>query len=164
MNNLPSMNEQEIREYYAEEANKILRILFKRYNATYYEDENKNIQEILKISRMYRNPEKKLTCKQVVADNLYVRRLVLGESYEELSSFIHLPAKVIKKYEEGKRSVFLHPKEIIEIAITYKYLLPDELRDMFIYGFEFHELVRGSIEFLPDKSSLILCENPFFKK
>lgn len=133
----------------------------KRYEIPDVEDEAEVYQGVIRRSRAFRNPQLMPSCEAVVADNLYLRRVVLGYSYEEVAQVTQIPVRVIKKYEKGKRRILLHLPELVRIAIYYLYP-PEEFQELFLYGAVFHDLFEGE-PFVPDKSTLNFCRTPFFK-
>lgn len=98
-------NEELSPEFLAEIEN-IIKVIIDRYNlkCTGIEDENFT-NEIIRISKKYRNPEMPLICEKVVADNLFIRRLILGKTLDEIAAKAGVAPEIITGYESGKKFI-----------------------------------------------------------
>lgn len=81
----------------------IVKIMIDRYHlkCTGIEDE-KFTDEIIRISKKYRNPEIHLLCEKVAADNLYIRRLILGKTLDEIALTAGVDPETVARYEAGE--------------------------------------------------------------
>lgn len=93
----------------------IVRIIIDRYHlkCTGIEDK-KFTDEIIKISQKYRNPEMHLLCEKVAADNLYIRRLILGKTLDETASAAGVSPEIATRYEAGKEKLLETPVNLPE--------------------------------------------------
>ena len=90
-------------EFLAEIKN-IIKIIIDRYHLKCTSIEDKRFtDEIISISKKYRKPKMPLVCEKVVADNLYIRRLILGKTLDEIASAADVVPEIVAGYEAGKK-------------------------------------------------------------
>lgn len=152
---------------YQEEVHSLLREICERYKIAYPGIEENEIaetifyQDLMNISRKYRSCPLP-SCEIVVADNLYFGRKIIGLSIKEIAQIAGIPLQIVKEYEAAKRKIWLHKREFIKLSYYYGYT-PDNFKEIFIYGSQFHILFSG-YPFWPEIETLSLCNNPFYDK
>lgn len=146
-------------EEFKEEVNRIVKTIFQMHDCMITNDEDRDLETLNKIAGEYQNPSKSiLTCEEVAADNLCIRRMMNGATLEEVSELSGVPVENIKSYENGKRCIVENKYEFLKVAVVYGYCPPPEIRNVFVYGYEFYEAFKN---LCPDLSTLTLFENPF---
>ena len=145
------------------EIDSIMKIIIERYHLKCTDAKDKNfIEEINRISRQYRNPDLPLVCEKVVADNLFIRRLILGQTLSKIASIAGVNVKTVEKYEAGKKKITRKVCEFAHVAIAYGYSSSD-INEIFLYGASFHDLFQPYNSFyLCNKSELTFAPNLFF--
>lgn len=141
----------------------IVKIMIDRYHlkCTGIEDENFT-DEIIRISQKYRNPEMHLLCEKVVADNLYIRRLILGKTLDEIALTASVDPETVARYEAGEKKITGNTCEFARITIAYGYNCSD-IYEIFLYGASFHDLFHTAAhDCLCSKEGLTFAPNPFF--
>ena len=98
----------------------------------------------------------------VVADNLFIRRLILGQTLSQIASIAGVDVKTVEKYETGKKKVTRKVREFAHVAKAYGYSSSD-VNEIFLYGASFHDLFQPyNSSYLCNKSELTYAPNLFF--
>lgn len=140
----------------------IVKIIIDRYHlkCTGIEDK-KFTDEIIRISKKYRNPEMHLLCEKVATDNFYIRRLMLGQTLDEIASSAGVNPETAARYEAGKEKITENIYEFARITIAYGYNYSD-INEIFLYGASFHDLFHiADHGCLCSKEGLTFVPNPF---
>lgn len=149
-------------EFLAEIKN-IIKIIIDRYHLKCTSIEDKRFtDEIISISKKYRKPKMPLVCEKVVADNLYIRRLILGKTLDEIASAADVVPEIVAGYEAGKKKITRNACEFARTAKACGYNSSD-INEIFLYGASFHDLFHTTDNcFLCSKEGLAYAPNPFF--
>lgn len=147
-------------EDFAREVDAIMRDVCRRLCLPVNLDDDTLAQALMDQSRRYHVCPVPFPCEAVAAENLYFRRKLIGITQEQVAQATGIPLPIVQAYEDGIRSIDGHQEEFLRIAGCYQYHITT-LRDVFLYGSAFHELFNGPTSW-PDKSTLTMCDNPFF--
>lgn len=102
-----------------------------------------------------------LLCEKVAADNLYIRRLILGKTLDETASAAGVSPEIATRYEAGKEKITGNTCEFATITMTYGYNSSD-INEIFLYGASFHDLFHtADHDCLYSKKGLTFAPNPF---
>lgn len=153
----------ELSPEFVAEIDSIMEIIIKRYHLKCTSTKDKNfMDEIQRISRQYRNPNLPLVCEKVVADNLFIRRLILGQTLSKTASIARVNVKTVEKYEAGKKKITRKVCEFAHVVKAYGYSCSD-VNEIFLYGASFHDLFEPyNSFFLCNKNELAFAPNLFF--
>lgn len=145
------------------EIKSIIKIIIDRYHLKCTGVEDKNFtDEIIRISKKYRNPEMPLICEKTVADNLFIRRLTLGKTLDEIAATALVSPETVAEYEAGKKQITGKSCEFAKIASAYGYN-SSNINKIFLYGASFHDLFHTTDSCcLRSKKELAYAPNPFF--
>lgn len=103
-----------------------------------------------------------LLCEKVAADNLYIRRLILGKTLDETASAAGVSPEITARYEAGKEKITGNTCEFAKITMAYRYNSSD-INEIFLYGASFHDLFHTTkYDCLCSKEGLTFAPNPFF--
>lgn len=95
-----------------------------------------------------------LLCEKVAADNLYIRRLILGKTLDETASAAGVSPEIATRYEAGKEKNTGNTCEFATITMTYGYNSSD-INEIFLYG------ASADHNCLYSKKGLTFAPNPF---
>lgn len=103
-----------------------------------------------------------LICEKVVADNLYIRRLILGKTLDEIAATAGVSQEIAAGYESGKKKITKNTFEFVRIAIACGYNSAN-INEIFLYGASFHDLFHDTDNcFLCSKEGLAYAPATFF--
>lgn len=103
-----------------------------------------------------------LICEKAAADNLFIRRLILGKTFNEIASTALVSPETVAEYEAGKKQITGKSCEFAKIASAYGYN-SSNINEVFLYGASFHDLFHTTDNCcLCSKKGLVYAPNPFF--